>query len=53
MAVVSFDVGERRPAAVEGMDRHAAPWLGSSVDLTAPGFEAQLQTTLNAIPAYT
>ena len=35
------------------MDRNATPWLGSSVDLTSPGFEAQLQTTLNAIPAYT
>jgi formate hydrogenlyase transcriptional activator len=35
------------------MDRSAAPWLGSSVDLTSPGFEAQLQTTLNAVPAYT
>jgi len=34
------------------MDRNAAPWLGSSLDLTSPGFEAQLQTTLNAIPAY-
>jgi formate hydrogenlyase transcriptional activator len=35
------------------MDRNAAPWLGSSVDLASPGFEAQLQTALNAIPAYT
>src|SRR4029077_3712680 len=34
------------------VDRNA-PTCGSSTDLSSPGFEAQLQTTLNAIPAST
>jgi PAS domain S-box-containing protein len=38
---------------LKAMDRNAAPWIGSSVDLASPGFGAQLQTALNAIPAYT
>ena len=54
MAAVTFDIGDRKPSrGLKRVDRNAAAWLGSSVDLTSPGLEVQLQTTLNAIPAYT
>ena len=53
MAAVSFDVGERGSAMMLGADGNAETSLGSSVDVARDGFEAQLQTTLNAIPAYT
>jgi PAS domain S-box-containing protein len=53
MAVVSCDVGERRSATMLKAEGNAETSLGSSVDVTRDGFEAQLQTTLNAIPAYT
>ena len=53
MAVVSCDVGECRSATILKAEGNAETSLGSSVDVTRDGFEAQLQTTLNAIPAYT
>jgi formate hydrogenlyase transcriptional activator len=54
MAAVTFDIGKRKSATVPRRADCAAPkWLGWSVDLPPHGFEAQLQATLNAIPAYT
>jgi PAS domain S-box-containing protein len=54
MAAVNVDTGERKSLAVlTRAECNVAAWFGSSVDLAPHGPAAQLQTTLNAIPAYT
>ena len=54
MAAVNVDTGERESLAVlTRAECLVATWFGSSVDLAAHGPAAQLQTTLNAIPAHT